>query len=95
MESSTSELLPSELGTKEYWDSSYETEIKNFNSHGDCGEIWFDESSQFRVIKWMSQCDEIQSSDSILDLGELHFLFLISLSSFLSTFRHWQRHDAD
>lgn len=34
------ELNPSQLGTKEYWDESYTTEIKNYLSHGDPGDVW-------------------------------------------------------
>lgn len=69
MEEDTSALNPSELGTKKYWDESYKTETKNYLSHGDPGEVWFDESSQFRVIKWMSGCAGIKKEDSIIDLG--------------------------
>lgn len=70
MENTDIELSPSELGTKKYWDESYSTEIKNYLSHGDTGEIWFDESSQFRVIKWMlSNPSIISKDDSIIDLG--------------------------
>lgn len=70
MEADTSNLNPSELGTKKYWDDSYNLEIKNYLSHGDTGEVWFDESSQSRVIKWIL-ASEIKKNDSILDLGEL------------------------
>lgn len=63
------DFRPSELGTKKYWDESYTTEIKNYASHGDTGEVWFDESSQFRVIEWMKECKEIKKDDSIIDLG--------------------------
>lgn len=34
------ELEGSELGTIEYWEKAYEREIKNYESHGDLGEIW-------------------------------------------------------
>lgn len=63
------ELNPSQLGTKEYWDESYTTEIKNYLSYGDPGDVWFDESSQFRVIKWMNASPDITKNDSIIDLG--------------------------
>lgn len=63
------ELNPSELGTKKYWDESYTAEIKNYLTHGDTGEVWFDESSQFRVIKWMNETG-IDKNDSIIDLGK-------------------------
>lgn len=35
------EYGPSELGTKEYWDSLYDRENKNFQENGDIGEIWY------------------------------------------------------
>lgn len=63
-------MNPSQLGTKEYWDESYKTEIKNYLSHGDPGDVWFDESSQFRVIKWMNASPDVQKNNSIIDLGK-------------------------
>lgn len=59
----------SELGTKAYWDKSYDTEIANYKSHGDVGEVWFDEDSQIRVIDWMRKND-IADSSEIIDLGK-------------------------
>lgn len=64
------ELGGSELGTKEFWEKSYSNEIKNYKSHGDVGEVWFDEDSQFRVITWMIKND-IQPESKIVDLGRL------------------------
>lgn len=68
------ELEGSELGTKDYWDKSYNTEIANYKSHGDVGEVWFDEDSQIRVINWMLKND-IPEASEIIDLGKypLHF----------------------
>lgn len=40
MSESINELDSSELGTKDYWDKSYKTEIKNYKSHG---KWWYDE----------------------------------------------------
>lgn len=34
----TSKLNPCELGTKAYWDTAYDKEIKNYEDHGDVGE---------------------------------------------------------
>lgn len=64
------ELDGSELGTKDYWDRSYDTEIKNYASHGDVGEVWFDEDSQIRVISWLLKND-VPAGSKIIDLGEL------------------------
>ena len=50
MEENTSS---SKLGTKTYWDSCYQAENDNFDSHGDVGEIWFGEESVVRVITWL------------------------------------------
>ena len=62
------ELYSSELGTKEYWENSYEMEIVNYQTHGDVGEIWFDEDSQLRIVNWIIQAD-IDRGQSIIDLG--------------------------
>lgn len=65
------ELKSSELGTKDYWESSYETEIRNYRDHGDVGEVWFDEDSQLRIIRWIErQEDRLTQDDSFIDLGE-------------------------
>jgi EEF1A lysine methyltransferase 2 len=69
MNEENSELNPCELGTKEYWDESYSTEIKNYEAHGDVGEVWFDESSQFRIIKWLKAAN-VDKNFSIIDLGK-------------------------
>lgn len=63
------ELEGSELGTKEYWDQSYNSEIRNYKSHGDVGEVWFDEDSQIRVINWMLK-NGIGNDSKIIDLGK-------------------------
>lgn len=68
---SVDELNGSELGTKEYWESSYDREIKNYKNHGDVGEIWFDEDSQIRVINWIMKQDDIPEDARIIDLGML------------------------
>lgn len=66
------ELGGCELGTKEFWENSYSNEINNYKSHGDVGEVWFDEDSQFRVITWMIK-HEIKSESRLVDLG-VYFL---------------------
>lgn len=62
------ELDGCELGTIEYWEQSYVKENANYRSHGNVGEVWFDEDSQFRVINWMEK--QNLKSKSIVDLGE-------------------------
>lgn len=87
MSNDIEELESSELGTKDYWDKSYKLEIANYKSHGDIGEVWFDEDSQFRVIKWMLK-NQIKADDSIVDLGEFlklnaKFFFYIKKVSYV------------
>ncbi|KAG5683726.1 hypothetical protein PVAND_012991 [Polypedilum vanderplanki] len=78
-EEDTINLNPCELGTKSYWDSAYETEIKNYLDNGDIGEIWFDESSQTRIIKWLNKQDTSKDA-SIIDLGTGNGAMLFELS---------------
>ncbi|XP_062705119.1 EEF1A lysine methyltransferase 2-like [Aedes albopictus] len=75
------ELESSELGTKDYWEASYETEIRNYRDHGDVGEVWFDEDSQLRIIRWIErQEDRVQQDDSIIDLGCGNGMMLVELA---------------
>lgn len=64
------ELEGSELGTKDYWDGRYDMEIRNYKSHGDVGEIWFDESSQDRIIRSITNKLEVSADERIIDIGE-------------------------
>ena len=62
----------SKLGTKEYWDSCYDTENVNFDDHGDVGEVWFGEEAAARVVTWLEdreQEGDISLDSAILDLG--------------------------
>ncbi|XP_055628013.1 EEF1A lysine methyltransferase 2 [Toxorhynchites rutilus septentrionalis] len=81
MSEQVDELESSELGTKEYWESSYDTEIRNYRDHGDVGEVWFDEDSQLRIIRWIEkQEDRISQDASIVDLGCGNGMMLIELA---------------
>ncbi|KAF4615725.1 hypothetical protein G7Y89_g15261 [Cudoniella acicularis] len=50
-------LEPSPLGTKEYWDSLYETEITNYSADAsDVGTIWFNDSSaEDKVLQFLEE----------------------------------------
>ncbi|KAH8412418.1 hypothetical protein KR009_001845 [Drosophila setifemur] len=75
------ELNGCELGTQQYWESSYTREIGNYKSHGDVGEIWFDEDSQQRVIDWLLKQDQIDKRAArVLDLGCGNGMFLVGLA---------------
>ncbi|XP_064536567.1 EEF1A lysine methyltransferase 2 [Drosophila montana] len=76
------ELEGSELGTKEYWETSYTREIKNYKSHGDVGEIWFDEDSQQRIVDWLLKQETLNKQTArVLDLGCGNGMFLIALAN--------------
>lgn len=75
------ELGGSELGTHAYWEKSYSREIANYRTHGDVGEVWFDEDSQLRVINWMlRRSDSISTDAAIIDLGCGNGMMLIELA---------------
>ncbi|XP_035775643.1 EEF1A lysine methyltransferase 2-like [Anopheles albimanus] len=81
MSEKVEELEGSELGTKDYWESSYTREINNYRDHGDVGEVWFDEDSQNRIITWLARLeDEIKAEDAIIDLGCGNGMMLVELA---------------
>ncbi|KAL3171008.1 hypothetical protein MRX96_013900 [Rhipicephalus microplus] len=63
----SSELNPSELGTKTYWEEAYQDELSNFTNHGDVGEVWFGSKNEHRVTTWMLQ--HAEKASHILDIG--------------------------
>ncbi|CAI4221030.1 unnamed protein product [Auanema sp. JU1783] len=60
-------ISPSQLGTKEYWDGRYQMELENFRDCGDEGEIWFGQSAENRICKYLKATAPCDSK--ILDLG--------------------------
>lgn len=73
------ELDSSELGTREYWEKAYKTEISNFDDHGDSGDVWFGEDSAHRVIDWICKCGVARDTPTV-DLG-LYTVPKLSVSS--------------
>ncbi|KAH7724721.1 Protein F29B9.1 [Aphelenchoides avenae] len=57
----------SALGTKEYWDRHYETELCNFEETGDEGEVWFGRSAENRMLRFL--VDKVPRDAAIIDLG--------------------------
>lgn len=61
------------------WNDFYKTEIKNYNSHGDVGECWFDDAgAESSVVSFfVHQIAQHVSTPNVLDLGtgNGHFLF--------------------
>ncbi|XP_060525066.1 EEF1A lysine methyltransferase 2 [Cylas formicarius] len=73
------ELESSELGTLEYWENRYKNEIKNFQDHGDTGEIWFGEDIADRIVRWFIK--NVEPEASIVDIGCGNGLILIELAN--------------
>ncbi|XP_014219771.1 EEF1A lysine methyltransferase 2 [Copidosoma floridanum] len=71
MEDDASKELPSSaLGTLDYWETTYATEMKNFQDHEDIGEVWFGGANSASVIKYIcTQLALSKESDRIVDLG--------------------------
>ncbi|EPE07332.1 s-adenosylmethionine-dependent methyltransferase [Ophiostoma piceae UAMH 11346] len=66
-------LEPSELGTKEYWDNLYKTEIANHaNNPDDKGTVWFDDSdAEAKMAQFLADLDTegALNANQVLDLG--------------------------
>lgn len=63
-------LPPSELGTKDYWESAYCEELSNFSDHGDPGDVWFGKGITRKMVDWVdSHVDASRDKISILDIG--------------------------
>ncbi|XP_075222558.1 EEF1A lysine methyltransferase 2 isoform X2 [Lycorma delicatula] len=69
VEECTESLDPSEIGTKDYWDSFYDKEVENFIDHGDIGDIWFGKAMLQKIVQWIDKKDGIKHENSIIDLG--------------------------
>lgn len=64
------DLNPSKLGTQDYWQEFYKTEIRNFKENpNDTGECWFEDSSApTQIVRYIAEEFEGQSVN-VLDLG--------------------------
>ncbi|KAF7336717.1 Protein-lysine N-methyltransferase EFM4 [Mycena venus] len=77
---SVSDLQPSKLGSKEHWDHVYETELANFQEHGDEGEIWFGVQSVEKMVKWALEHVPPSQNPSILEVGTGNGTLLFALA---------------
>ncbi|KAF3770093.1 S-adenosyl-L-methionine-dependent methyltransferase [Cryphonectria parasitica EP155] len=80
-------LDPSELGTKEYWDSLYTTELTNHTSNpSDRGTVWFDDSdAEAKLLEYLEDqtTTTTTSSSSSSSSQQQHPLLDRNTTSFL------------
>ncbi|KAL3152361.1 hypothetical protein ABBQ32_001422 [Trebouxia sp. C0010 RCD-2024] len=73
-----------ELGTLEYWESTYERELQNLQLNGDEGEIWFGADVMHIMIQWLhavlARYSFSTESTSILDVGTGNALLPLELA---------------
>ncbi|XP_061694020.1 LOW QUALITY PROTEIN: EEF1A lysine methyltransferase 2 [Syngnathoides biaculeatus] len=69
----------SQLGTKEYWENTYEKDLETFKDIGYVGEIWFGKESMSRVLRWMADA-AVPEEAAILDIGTGNGAFLVQLA---------------
>lgn len=84
-----SHLDPSELGTKEYWNTLYARESANHASNtSDIGTVWFDDSdAEAKMIRFLNELPSLSGQKqhaSLLDLGCGNGSMLFSLRG-----EHW------
>ncbi|KFH40888.1 N-lysine methyltransferase-like protein [Hapsidospora chrysogenum ATCC 11550] len=87
-------LAPSKLGTKEYWDSLYTTEIANNSANpSDIGTVWFDDSdAEAKILDFLAS----HFPPSILPRSETSFLDLgCGNGSLLFALRDDKQHSDD
>ena len=73
------DLPDSRLGTLEYWEQVYKTEVENLKSHGEEGEIWFGTATERRVTRWIQK--SLNPNDTcVVDLGCGNGHFCLSMA---------------
>ncbi|CAE6518658.1 unnamed protein product [Rhizoctonia solani] len=76
----TTELNPSKLGKREYWDNVYLTEVENFETNGDEGEVWFGEETVDKMLEWTLENCPASSNPYILDIGTGNGIMTVTLA---------------
>ncbi|KAG8770688.1 hypothetical protein FRC12_004122 [Ceratobasidium sp. 428] len=76
----TTELKPSKLGKKSYWDEVYNKEVENFEVDGDEGEIWFGEETVEKMLEWTLSNVPTIENPYILDIGTGNGVMAVTLA---------------
>ncbi|KAJ1853906.1 Protein-lysine N-methyltransferase efm4 [Coemansia sp. RSA 1822] len=69
----------SRLGRKDHWDTVYDRELRNYETTGDIGEIWFGSSAATKMVSWVARTT--QPTARILDVGCGNGHLLLELAS--------------
>ncbi|KAJ2124138.1 Protein-lysine N-methyltransferase efm4 [Coemansia sp. RSA 720] len=69
----------SQLGRKDHWDTVYDRELRNYETTGDIGEIWFGSSAATKMVSWVARTT--QPTARILDVGCGNGHLLLELAS--------------
>ncbi|KAF8596748.1 S-adenosyl-L-methionine-dependent methyltransferase [Ceratobasidium sp. AG-I] len=75
-----SELKPSKLGKKSYWDEVYNVEVENFETDGDEGEVWFGEETVDKMLEWTLENVPATANPYVLDVGTGNGIMTVTLA---------------
>ncbi|CAE6441279.1 unnamed protein product [Rhizoctonia solani] len=74
------ELNPTKLGKREYWDDVYSTEVENFETNGDEGEVWFGEETVEKMLEWTLENCPADTKPYVLDIGTGNGIMTVTLA---------------
>jgi EEF1A lysine methyltransferase 2 len=70
----------SKLSKHEYWESNFELELKNFEDHGDDGEVWFGKDVQKKTVEYLLGRFSDKENLKVLDVGTGNGALLFKLA---------------
>ena len=74
------ENYESKLAKQEYWQQNFELELKNFEDHGDDGEVWFGKDVQKKTVEFIMSRFEEDDKLRLLDVGTGNGALLFKLA---------------
>ncbi|ELU40042.1 methyltransferase domain-containing protein [Rhizoctonia solani AG-1 IA] len=74
------ELKPTKLGKREYWDDVYNNEVENFETNGDEGEVWFGEETVEKMLEWTLDNYPPNTEPYVLDIGTGNGIMTVTLA---------------
>ena len=74
------ESTQSQLSRHEYWESTFNLELKNFIDHGDDGEVWFGKDVQKKTVEFLLGRFSSTEGLKVLDVGTGNGALLFKLA---------------